>query len=99
MNKAHGLELVKFPISIHETIKIGQDFLIENQISNAKNEIEWYLQKLYQCDKIKLYNIKNNIIKENLVKDIVNFLVQRSKRMPFQYLMGYTKYIIILYII
>ena len=54
--------------------------------------MEWYLQKLYQCNKIKLYNIQDNIIKENLVNDVTNFLIQRSNKIPFQYLMGYAPF-------
>ena len=42
---------------INDIVKIGETFLINQGIENAKNEIRWYLQKLYKCDSINLLNI------------------------------------------
>ena len=41
-------------IPINKLIKQGSDFLYDNDICNAKNELEWFLQDLLECDKINL---------------------------------------------
>ena len=72
-------------ISINKLIKQGSDFLYDNDIYNAKNELEWFLQDLLECDKINLKNFKIDMDKHNAV---IDFLLQRSQKIPFQYLLG-----------
>ena len=72
-------------IPINKLIKQGSDFLYHNDICNAKNELEWFLQDLLECDKINLKNFKIDMDKHNAV---IDFLLQRSQKIPFQYLLG-----------
>ena len=74
--------------SIEQLIKKGSEFLYSNSIDNAKNEVEWYLQKLYSCDKINLYKIKQNIVCNAPYQKFCFFLNQRIQKVPFQYLIG-----------
>jgi len=73
------------PIQINYFIKNASRFLIDNDILNAKNEIEWFLQDLCKCDKIELYNSKLDIEKHN---HCIDFLLKRVEKIPFQYLIG-----------
>ena len=72
-------------ISINKLIKQGSDFLYDHDICNAKNEIQWFLQDLLKCDKISLNNFEIDTDKHNTV---IDFLLQRSQKIPFQYLLG-----------
>ena len=72
-------------ISINKLIKYGSDFLYDHNISNAKNEIQWFLQDLLECDKVKLNDIDIDINSHNTV---IDFLLQRSQKTPFQHLLG-----------
>ena len=74
--------------SIRSIIEIGTVFLINHNIKNAKNEICWYLQKLYKCDSAGLFSIIDNTISDNFIDKFVNFVISRSKSIPFQYLLG-----------
>ena len=83
----HNLEIYNLhknqPLSISNLIKFGTAFLCSNNISNGKNEIEWFLQELYGCDKIKLNDVRVDINKHNLS---IEFLLQRIKKIPFQHI-------------
>ena len=83
----HNLEVYNLhknqPLSISNLIKYGTAFLSSNNISNGINEIEWFLQELYECDKIKLNNVKVDINKHNCS---IKFLLQRIKKIPFQHI-------------
>ena len=79
---------LKKPISIRNLVKQGSLFLDSYDISNSKNEIEWYIQYLYQCDKSKFYQIIDNDFEESLLDNIQNFLIKRSKKTPFQHIIG-----------
>ena len=83
----HNLEVYNLhknqPLSIRNLIKYGTAFLSSNDISNGKNEIEWFLQELYECDKIKLNDVTVDINKHN---HSLEFLLQRIKKTPFQHI-------------
>ena len=66
----------------------GADFLKSYNISNSKNEIEWFLQDLYQYDKLTLYENNNLLIDVKYYNIINNFIYQRSKGVPFQHLLN-----------
>ena len=72
-------------IPTNKLIKKGTEFLYDNDIYNAKNEIEWFLQNLFECDKIEITNLDLDIEKYNI---LIDFLLQRSQKIPFQYLLG-----------
>ena len=72
-------------IPVSNLITQGADFLNNYDICNAKNEIQWFLQDLFECDKIKLNSLDIDIDKHNAV---IDFLLQRSQKIPFQYLIG-----------
>ena len=74
--------------SIEQLIQQGSKFLYRNDVLNAQNEIEWYFQKLYSCNKITLHAMKKNIICDSPYKKFCIFLNQRIKKVPFQYLIG-----------
>lgn len=80
--------LIKKPISIKSLIKKGGHFLINNDISNGKNEIEWYLQYLYKCNKSSLFQIYNNDVNDSTYNHTLHFLKERSQKKPFQYILG-----------
>ena len=81
-------ESIKTPISIKNLIKKGGQFLINSNISNGRNELEWYMQHLYNCDKINLFQISNNIVNNYIYNKALHFIIDRSQKIPFQYIMG-----------
>ena len=78
----------KQSLSIGQLIEQGSKFLYSHNIINAQNEIEWYFQKLYSCNKINLHTMKENVICDSSYKKLCFFLNQRIKKVPFQYLIG-----------
>ena len=74
--------------SINSIIEISKLLLISKGIKNAKSEIEWYLQKLYDYSSVELYNSKNKKISNINFNQILNFLVKRLNDIPFQHIMG-----------
>ena len=74
--------------SINSIIEISKLLLISKGIKNAKSEIEWYLQKLYDYNSVELYNSKNKKISNINFNQILNFLVKRLNDVPFQHIMG-----------
>ena len=78
--------------SINSIIEISKLFLISKGIKNAKSEIEWYLQKLYNYNSLELYNIKNKKISDTNFNQVLNFLINRLNNIPFQHLMGYAPF-------
>jgi len=74
--------------SINSTIEIGRLLLINNGIKNGESEIKWYLQKLYNCSSIELYNIKDEKISNTNFNKILIFLINRLNNIPFQHLIG-----------
>ena len=78
--------------SIGNIIELSALFLINQGIENAKNEIRWYIQKLYNCNSAQLYNLKNKIISDDYLNQIIDFLTHRSNKTPFQYLLGHAPF-------
>ena len=74
--------------SIKAVIELGESFLIKQGIDNAKNELRWYIQKLYKYDSIGLFKNENKIIEDHVLNQIIDFLDSRASKFPFQYLMG-----------
>ena len=81
-------DFFKAPISIRNLVKECSIFLDSHNIENSKNEIEWYIQHLYQCDKNKFYQIIDNDFEESFFNNIQKFLAQRSNKIPFQHIIG-----------
>ena len=79
---------IKKPITVKDLIKEGACFLINHNILNGKNEIEWYLQHLYKCDKSNLFQISDNNVNDFIYNQTLNFLKERSQKIPFQYILG-----------
>ena len=52
--------------SIGNIVELASIFLIDFGIKNAKNEVRWYLQKLYNLNSAQLYALKNKEIVEKL---------------------------------
>tara|TARA_Y100000768_G_scaffold255415_1_gene194122 strand:- start:1584 stop:2444 length:861 start_codon:yes stop_codon:yes gene_type:complete len=85
----HNLEIYDLhrnqPTTIRKLIKQGAQFLHDHQIYNGKKEIEWFLIDILDCNNINLYDTKINKAKHNIA---IDFLLKRSKQVPFQYLLG-----------
>ena len=85
----HNLEIYDLhrnkPTTIRKLIKQGSQFLYDHQIYNGKKEIEWFLIDILKCNNINLYDTKINKAKYNIA---IDFLLSRSKQVPFQYLLG-----------
>ena len=92
MHKKLLNELKSSDISIGSIAELASLFLINQGIKNAKNEIKWYLQKLYDCNSAQLYNLKNKKISNDFLNQVVDFLIRRSNNTPFQYLLGYAPF-------
>ena len=74
--------------------KTSQDLIIHvinffksHKMTNCKNEIEWFLQDLLQCDKAQLYEKQKGLINTKHYNHINNFVNQRAKGVPFQQLL------------
>ena len=62
-------------------------FFKSHEMTNCKNEIEWFLQDLLQCDKAQLYEKQKGLINTKHYTHINNFVNQRAKGVPFQHLL------------
>ena len=74
--------------SIGNIMKLASNFLIDCGIKNAENEIRWYIQKLYNFNSAQLYSLKNKEVSNQRLVQVIDFLIHRSERVPFQYLLG-----------
>ncbi|MAV65385.1 MAG: protein-(glutamine-N5) methyltransferase, release factor-specific [Candidatus Marinimicrobia bacterium] len=79
---------IETPISVKKFIKKTSSFLIDNNISNAKNEIRWYLEKLYNCNSVNFQKLKKLDKTENNYHKTLSFVKKRFSGIPFQYLMN-----------
>ena len=75
------------PKTFKNLINQGSVFLQSKNITNSKNEIEWFLQDLYQFNKANLYKHSNTLISPQYYNIINKFIYHRSKGRPFQYLL------------
>ena len=64
--------------SIQSIIEAGSLFLTKHDIKNAKNEMQWYFQKLYKCNSTVLFSIQNQSIDNKIIDQIIDFLIKRS---------------------
>ena len=75
------------PITLQNIVSFGCKFLKNHNIENAQNELQWFICDLYKFDKIELFKNLNLIVTNNNYQTLNQFIIQRSKRIPFQYLM------------
>ena len=76
------------PIRIKDLITQGSDFLIKNNILNGRNEVNWYFQHVLECDLGKLLHVSNTIIDDCSYAKFLTFLKKRSKKIPYQQIIG-----------
>ena len=76
------------PIRIKDLIKQGSDFLIKNNILNGRSEVNWYFQHVLKCNQVQLFHISDTVIDDRSYSQILTFLKKRSKKIPFQQIIG-----------
>ena len=76
------------PIRIKDLIKQGSDFLIKNNILNGRSEVNWYFQHVLECNQVQLFHISDTVIDDRSYSQVLTFLKKRSKKIPFQQIIG-----------
>ena len=75
-------------LKLNDIIVSGQKYLLKNNITNAKKEIEWFLIDKF---KLNIADIKLNPdkkISQFKKKQFVNFIDKRGEGKPFQYILN-----------
>jgi len=72
--------------SIINLINWSIKYFQNNNISNARKEIEWILCEILNCERIDLYLNYNQIVKQSRLDKIKNMLKRRVNGEPFQYI-------------
>ena len=75
-------------IKLNDIIVLGQKYLLNHNIINAKQEIEWFLEDQFQ---LKISDIKlnpNQHLSNIEKKQFINFIYERSRGKPFQYILN-----------
>ena len=74
--------------NIINLISWSKKFLNNNNISNARKEVEWMLCEILHCERIDLYLNYNKILNQSDLNKIKNMLKRRARGEPFQYIIG-----------
>ncbi len=72
-------------------LKSGRRFLTEEGVTNARGEAEIFLSHILNCPRIELY-LDNPAVEEKKSRDYWSLLIERSRGMPLQYLLGSTEF-------
>ncbi|MBL7092267.1 MAG: peptide chain release factor N(5)-glutamine methyltransferase [Candidatus Omnitrophica bacterium] len=74
-----------------DLLKQGRRFLTEEGVTNARGEAEIFLSHILNCPRIELY-LDNPAVEEKKSRDYWNLLIERSRGLPLQYLIGSTEF-------
>lgn len=75
------------PQTVREAINHSTQFLINENITNARNEVIWFLENHLATKKISFYEIIDNPLSDSLYLNLKNFLNQRAQQIPFQHIL------------
>ncbi len=74
-----------------DLLKQGRRFLTEEGVTNARGEAETFLSHILNCPRIELY-LDNPAVEEKKSRDYWSLLIERSRGLPLQYLIGSTEF-------
>jgi len=74
-----------------DLLKQGRRFLTEEGVTNARAEAEIFLSHILNCPRIELY-LDNPAVEEKKSRDYWSLLIERSRGLPLQYLIGSTEF-------
>lgn len=74
-----------------DLLKQGRRFLTEEGVTNARREAEIFLSHILNCPRIELY-LDNPAVEEKKSRDYWSLLIERSKGLPLQYVIGTTEF-------
>lgn len=89
--KSFNIEQKK-PRTLREAVDSSVSFLKKKNISNARNEVIWFLEYSLKAKKKQNLNILENSISNETYEQLTSFLEQRAKQIPFQYILKNTSF-------
>jgi len=71
-----------------DLINWATEYLTAKNITNGRLEVEWYLTRLLECERIDLYLQFDRPLDPPELRQIKDFIQRRVKGEPFQYILG-----------
>jgi len=75
-------------LKLNDIIVSAQKYLLKNNITNAKKEIEWFLIDKFKLDMADIKLNPDKKISQFKKKQFVNFVDKRGEGKPFQYILN-----------
>ena len=75
-------------LKLNDIIVSGQKYLLKNNITNAKKEIEWFLIDQFKLDIADIKLNPDKKISQFEKKQFINFIDKRAEGKPFQYILN-----------
>jgi len=75
-------------LKLNHIIVSGQKYLLKNNITNAKKEIEWFLIDQFKLDIADIKLNPDKKISQFEKKQFINFIDKRAEGKPFQYILN-----------
>ena len=75
-------------LKINDLMLLGEKYLLDHNITNSKKEIEWFLADQFQLNMYDIKLNKNYLISQLNKNHFIDFIHQRSKGKPFQYIIN-----------
>ena len=75
-------------LKLNDIIVLGQKYLLNHNIINAKQEIEWFLIDQFQFNISEVKLNSNKHLSKIEKKQFINFIYERSLGKPFQYILN-----------
>ena len=75
-------------LKLNHIIVSGQKYLLKNNITNAKKEIEWFLIDQFKLDITDIKLNPEKKISQFEKKQFINFIDKRAEGKPFQYILN-----------
>ena len=75
-------------LKINDLMLLGEKYLLDHNITNSKKEIEWFIVDQFQLNIYDIKLNKNHLISQLNKNHFIDFIHQRSKGKPFQYIIN-----------
>ena len=81
------LKLIRKPQTLQQAVSMGASLLKKKNISNARNEVIWFLEDYLEINKKQFFNILKEPLSNDTCEGLNYFLKMRAKQTPFQYIL------------
>ena len=85
-------KLIRKPKTLRQAVNLGASLLKKKNISNARNEVLWFLEHYLEINKKQFLDILKEPLSNDSYEGLNYFLKMRAKQIPFQYILKKTSF-------